>query len=429
MKIIIIGSGIAGLSVYHFLRKHLPETHTIKVYEAFPKSIRAVGGGLGLAPNGVRVLHALDPAIVNTKLLAPSNSFHNEYYSFRNAYGKSLTRLYQGRSGRYGFPNTMTARAVIYSALEDNLPAGTVTHGKRVARINETESGVEVHFEDGSVESADFVIGADGVRSIVRPAIVGEGYEAEYRGLTGIGGFIPLDPLPEAFKASLQEDPIVMTFGRDGFFGYAPCCSLQEEHPQMMWWSTFSSETPPPRDLPVEKVREQLLGRHEEWVSPDGSKYIAEVIKLATNGEREVLVLPTWITPHLPTFHTPSGRVVLIGDAAHAMPPDSGQGASLALEDSQTIALLLEHFLKVEEGEQGALRRTAEAFEEMRKGRAETVLKEAKKRGDRKKVVTWWEEWMRDWLIWGVGFIPEGWQDWKFSYTVKDEVEKYLAAH
>lgn len=249
------------------------------------------------------------------------------------------------------------------------------------------------------------------------------------RGLTGIGGFIPLAPLPQYFKDSLQADPIVMTFGRDGFFGYAPYCSLEEENPRLMWWSTFSSATPPSRDLPIDQIKDQLLNRHQDWVSPSGKHAHKELITLATNGDSEVLVLPVYITPHLPRFSTASGRVILLGDAAHAMPPDSGQGASLALEDSQTIALLLAHYLDGKQGgeEEGeALKKVAEGYETLRKGRAAKILTEALRIGDRKKTLAWWEEWLRDWIIWLVAWMPEKWQDWKFGYTVTEEVERLL---
>lgn len=429
MKIIIVGSGISGLSVYHFLQKHINPTsqHTIKIYEAYPKSVRAVGGGLGLAPNGIRALHALDPSMVDDILLAPGNSFSRGTFTIRNSQGTTLTKLSMGTKERYGFPNIMIARSTIYSALERNLPLGAVTHQKRVASIHEEANGVEVRFEDGTIELADLVIGADGVRSTVRPAIVGEGFEAEYRGLTGIGGFLPVNPLPQYFKDLLQEAPVVMTFGRDGFFGYAPYTTLEQEDPRMMWWSTFSSTVPPPRDLPVEQIREQLLNRHQDWVTPGGTNGFKELITLATDGTQEVMVLPTYITPPLPRYSSPSGRLILIGDAAHAMPPDSGQGASLALEDSQALVLLLKHYLDTEEGAGVALEKAARSFEALRKERAETILVEAKKRGDRKKPMKWWEEYIRDWVLWGVGFMPERWHDWKLSYSAADEVEKFLA--
>lgn len=246
-------------------------------------------------------------------------------------------------------------------------------------------------------------------------------------GLTAIGGFLPVDPLPQHIKDSLKSHPIVMTFGRNGFFGYAPYSTAPSL--RIMWWSTFSSPTPPPRDLPVDTIKKQLLTRHADWVDPQGEHTHRELIEHATASDEEMMVIPTWITPSLPRYTLPSGRVVLLGDAAHAMPPESGQGASLALEDAQTIVLLLKHFLgEKQEADGEALVSVAEAFGALRMGRADYILVEAKKRGDGKRSLTWYEEMMRDWIVWIMGFFPERVHDWKLGYEVEVEVEKYLAA-
>lgn len=179
MKILIIGSGICGLSTYHFIRKHLP-THTVHIYEAYPKSVRAVGAGLGLAPNGTRVLNALDPALV-TELLKPTNSFIGETFIMRNSRGSTLARLPLGRGLRYKFPNIMIARSVLFAELERDLPADAITYQTRVRCVREREDGVEVEFEDGRLETCDLLLAADGVRSAIRPTVVGVGFEAQYQ--------------------------------------------------------------------------------------------------------------------------------------------------------------------------------------------------------------------------------------------------------
>lgn len=232
-----------------------------------------------------------------------------------------------------------------------------------------------------------------------------------------------INPLPQSIKDSLQTNPIVMTFGSNGFFGYAPYRTDPE--PRLMWWSTFSSATPPPRDLAIDTIKTQLLARHADWVDPRGEQMHRVLIEQGTDGE--MMVLPTWITPYLPRYAVDSGRVVLLGDAAHAMPPESGQGASLALEDAQAFTLLLKHFLENEKEEDSALADTAKAFVALRKGRTEYILTEAKRRGEIKKPLTWCEEKLRDWTLWIIGFTPERWQDWKLGYDVDAEVKKYLA--
>lgn len=174
-------------------------------------------------------------------------------------------------------------------------------------------------------------------------------------------------------------------------------------------------------------MREQLLARHAAWVGPEGRTTHNMLIEHGTSAAAsEVIVVPTWITPPLARYAVSSGRVVLLGDAAHAMPPESGQGASLALEDAQAIVLLLQRFLgSADEAE--ALRRAAEAFQGLRKDRVDCILVEAKKRGETKRKMGRWEEWMRDWTIWAMSFLPASWLDWKLGYEVGAEVDKFLA--
>jgi 2-polyprenyl-6-methoxyphenol hydroxylase-like FAD-dependent oxidoreductase len=96
-----------------------------------------------------------------------------------------------------------------------------------------------------------------------------------------------------------------------------------------------------------------------------------------------------------------SGRIILLGDAAHAMPPDSGQGVSCAAEDAVAIGLLLKHHgvtrsLDVRE----TLKRTAAAYEAIRMKRVWHILDIAKRSGETKKKKKWWQERIRDSFIW-----------------------------
>ncbi|EEB88718.1 hypothetical protein MPER_13268 [Moniliophthora perniciosa FA553] len=103
MKIIIVGGGIGGLTAYHALRKYLPPTSTISIYEAYPNSLSTttlVGGGIGLAPNGQRALASISPSAVN---YIASRGKETPAFTFRNEQGKFLGRLNTGEKARYGF--------------------------------------------------------------------------------------------------------------------------------------------------------------------------------------------------------------------------------------------------------------------------------------------------------------------------------------
>lgn len=200
MKIIIVGGGIAGLTTYLHLRKHLPEPelHTITILEShrssppsqhsfnpvsvdtLSASTAIVGGGLGIAPNGMRVLRHLDP-VLHARVVA--QGFRAENFVFKGANGWTLgtqstcDEREGGKevcvaSSRHGLWET------IKRYVEETYSEGAVRYAK-VVGIERTENGmVKVRYVDekgvDGVEEADLVIGADGVKSVVRRVLFGE---------------------------------------------------------------------------------------------------------------------------------------------------------------------------------------------------------------------------------------------------------------
>jgi 2-polyprenyl-6-methoxyphenol hydroxylase-like FAD-dependent oxidoreductase len=185
MKIIIVGAGIGGLTSYLGLQKMLGDLSldpapTIKIYEAHPDptlTASIIGGGLGLGPNGLCALATLCPAAVQR---IQANGFESRFMTLRNSKGWLLGRSWVGQGGRYTYLQMMLARQTVHEAILAEVPAGVVQWGKRLKAITEKDTGVEVEFEDGLVEHADLVIGADGVKSLVREAVVGSECPASY---------------------------------------------------------------------------------------------------------------------------------------------------------------------------------------------------------------------------------------------------------
>jgi len=251
-----------------------------------------------------------------------------------------------------------------------------------------------------------------------------------------------------------------MTFGPHGFFGYSPCAplspisasspenrSLEGDNGKIMWWSTYEVDPPPSRNPLLTDIRSQLMERHGFWMSPhdsDGNRVFSSIIQLAcgsvssttaTISDKPILILPSYTTPHLPRWCTTSGKVFLLGDACHTMPPHSGQGVSCAIEDSLAIALLLGHFLSqrptsTTTGEldlSDVLRNSAKAYEDIRKSRVESIVDRARKIGDFKRKQGKVQEWIRDWIMWVMCKLPESMMhDGLYGYNVGTEVEKYL---
>nr|AGK29866.1 FAD-binding protein [Volvariella volvacea] len=439
MKIAIVGAGIGGLAAYHALKKHLiDDAHDsnveIKIYESHssPTSTTSIiGAGLGLAPNGIRAIASLSP---DAATYIQERGFPGAEMTFRNSKGVKLGCLWSVRKERYGHSQLMLPRAAVHEALLQDIPSGVAVWGARVKDIRENEEGVEIEFEDGSVENVDLVVGADGVRSVIRECIFSGQYPAEYDGLTGVGGFIPYTLLSETFKKSLKQEGVTMVFGSHGFFGYSMCSphSDNDNANLFQWWSIYESPSPPPLDTPSHVIGAQLLERHGAWISPydtPDSPIYTSIINMACSSDSEIptdrrklLILPRYVVTRLQHWCSPSGRVILLGDAAHAMPPDSGQGVSCAVEDAVAIALLLKHYSRGGTDYSSAvLKQAASAYERIRIPRVRKILDWAKRSGDAKKKLKWWQEKLRDWAMWLICKLPESINDSLFGYDVEVE--------
>jgi hypothetical protein len=267
-------------------------------------------------------------------------------------------------------------------------------------------------------------------------------------GLTGVGGFIELSALPADIQESFRTYGVTMTFGANGFFGCSTCSPLPDTLPVppatnpvpfIQWWSTYEVATPPNHKEQIEPkdVKEKLLARHRDWKSPYDSQaggLFEQIIDLGCRSESltfepdpglvdarlgldtyHTTVRPQYVTPRLPFWsnatsplsETPPsgrGRIVLIGDAAHTMPPDAGQGASCTLEDAVVYSRLLSHYLSIADTsspELGSpLERTAKAYEELRKPRVHQILDAAKRNGNAMRNLGWFAEMIRYLFIW-----------------------------
>jgi len=267
--------------------------------------------------------------------------------------------------------------------------------------------------------------------------------------------------LPPTLRTSLRTrtEGVTMTFGKDGLFGYANASTLDSEpdalpridEPFILWWSFFDTDNiPDENNFDFEQIKGVLLKKHGDWVSPHDEKQPTEeksrtesqsvfraIIERAfqpgshsSSISTKPVLIPRFVTPRLPglsnatyTERTPSpnnrGRIVLIGDAAHTMSPDVGQGASCAIEDSVVYALLLKHYLSPQSGVppihdfstvekmeflssnriSKVLETTAKAYESIRRPRV-SCLTTTEKCDMPMKEMNPFCEWLRDMAIW-----------------------------
>jgi len=301
MQVIVIGAGPVGLAVAHGL---VAAGEQVTVLEAGPQE-RPQGSGLSLFGNGVDALESLGLGEALRRLtgdVAPTLG------GIRAPGGDWLART----------PDTAlwNMRAVhresLYAMLLNELPAGTVLFDTR-AELTSTEDGL-VAIDGGGQLDADLVVVADGIRSRSRRHVTADpgarsvGY-GTWRGVTRgeMPGVVP----SETWGAGLRFGLVPLTDGR-------------------VYWFAVSSTNPTPS---VEDQRPIVLDLFGDWHEP-----IVDIVRQTDPKVVTWLPIEELARP-LDTFTR--GRVVLVGDAAHAMTPNLGQGANQGLEDAATLCALL----------------------------------------------------------------------------------------
>ncbi|KAJ9306477.1 hypothetical protein DTO217A2_4023 [Paecilomyces variotii] len=462
MKIVIIGAGISGCGAYLALKKHLPrpappaEDHTYTIYEAYDtakdttfrerpahgdthSSTLIVGGGLGVCPNGLGVLARLDESLVRDVVRA---GYPVSHFKMQSSYGWELFRG-SAAGSREPVMNTVSmSRHALWRCLRDRIP-DDIIFNKRVSEVVANADGRNiVRFADGSPPiEADLVIGADGLKSTAKNALfqenTGDPYPPQYEGFVGVGGFVPVSP---DIKTHVESGTMTFTLGGNGFFGYAFSSSspddpnrdspshVPEPGNTVMWWSTYSIPTSPdPKTINKDDISHQLRQRHHNWHDPVIQKIIESVTVES--------MYPVWTTPELPTWERDG--VILLGDAAHALPPNSGQGASQALEDVESFSLFLSHYLRKAyrdplptqiTTEKEAIKLAAKKHMDLRLPRVKSILQEAKRTQSRRRQMSLLEELIMYFAIWVTGLFANSKRASRerFDYNVAEEVERVL---
>jgi 2-polyprenyl-6-methoxyphenol hydroxylase-like FAD-dependent oxidoreductase len=193
MKIAIVGGGISGLSTYLFLRKHLSahpplkDAFDITVYEPHDlpslgskraDNIPSSGGGYGLGANGMASIRRLDPALHDQIV---RNGFASPKTVMKSARGWTLGVMpFTDLRGEHPECCIMVLREVVIAALYERVDASAVVHQK-VIRVENGNAKATIHLSNGEQHEFDMVIGADGVWSKARHAVLPDSVAPEYR--------------------------------------------------------------------------------------------------------------------------------------------------------------------------------------------------------------------------------------------------------
>ena len=316
MRALIVGGGVAGPAVALGL-------HRVGI-ESVVLERRAVvdpdaGSYLTLSPNGLAALGALD-ALEPVRQVGFGSRANLMY----GATGRLLGELPLGPPLADGTVGLTVKRSRLAAALtEEARRRGVeVRLGSRVTSARAAGSGAEVLLDDGSSLTADLVVAADGVHSRLRRELDPAAPTARFVGLTNFGGTTTATPV----ASQLEPEAWSFVFGRRSFFGAHPT-----PDGDVVWFVNV----PRPEVSPAER-RQTTPEQWRAWLAELVADDTGHALELVRGGTLDLAGDNTYDLPHVPTWLR--GPVVLVGDAAHAPSPSSGQGASMALEDAVVLA-------------------------------------------------------------------------------------------
>lgn len=394
LQVLIIGGGIAGPVLAIFLKQ---AGFSPQIFEA-SSSFSEAGGALGLAPNGMNVLAAAGVAEQVRNI-----SVTGDEWAFENQFGKLLACAPAGEPARYGQPTVMITRTALHRVLIEEAERCDIPvhYNKRLISIDDTIGRpIVARFSDDTSAEGELIVGADGIRSQVRQAVMPDAPKPVYTGMMAPGGF---SPCLDSNVTPRSNQRVHFVFGQNGFFGYFN--AVTADGPRTLWWSTASAplETREAMNATTnDELRRRLLALHGDWAHP-----IPQLIESAT----DILNIAIHDVPSLPRWS--SGRTIFIGDAAHAVAPHSGQGASMALEDAMYLAKLMS------ESNGDLLNKIFTAFEQHRRPRTDRVIALGRRNGQRKEKMSSVEFWIQQQMI--RIFVPltrARKQDWLLGYKV-----------
>jgi 2-polyprenyl-6-methoxyphenol hydroxylase-like FAD-dependent oxidoreductase len=356
--VVIVGGGIGGAALSIALKRTGIESI---VYEASEQPRDDAGAFLNLAPNGLAVLRALG---LGARL--DGLGFQNDQLIFHNETGRTLAEVPVG--------GITVMRGAVSRVIREAAEEADVRFefGKTVSSVADHDGTIIARCADSTAADGSCLVGADGIHSRTRYSCFAEAPKPTYTGIINLGGVVQTDLQPTGRAMH-------MIFGRRGFFGYAV-----RPGGETYWFSNFSQKEEPARvvlNATSDSYRQQLLEIHE-GDPPEVSRILQ-----ALSGP--IGAWPVYDILSLPSWHR--GSVCLIGDAAHAVGPHVGQGASLALEDAFVLAKCLRDIPEAQ--------RAFSTFEQMRRARVEPILKQSRRTGQQKAPTGWLGRRVRDLIL------------------------------
>ncbi|SDX87141.1 2-polyprenyl-6-methoxyphenol hydroxylase [Paenibacillus sp. CF384] len=314
-RAIVIGAGIGGLCSALALQQR---GWQVAVYDK-AAALREAGAGIVLAANAMKALDLLGVGSEVREAGAPVMQA-----DIRTWDGKLITSLPAAKQAeKYGTHSYVIHRAELQSILLRAVMAElTEIHtGKQWIRGEQTDDAVTAVFADGTQEQVELVIGADGIHSEVREQLFGAS-PLRYSGYTALRGVCTLPDVPIGAEAGGGFEAL----GQGRRFGFS---SLGNG--RVFWFAAINA--PQGTVLPTVERKSALLALFRGWYKP---------VVDAIESTEPATILAHDIVDRAPLARWSTGRMTLLGDAAHPMLPNLGQGGAQAIEDAVVLARCLQ---------------------------------------------------------------------------------------
>ncbi|MCB5160691.1 FAD-dependent urate hydroxylase HpxO [Marinomonas algarum] len=369
MKALIIGAGIGGMSTAAALKQQGIEC---EIFEAV-KEIKPVGAALSIWSNGVKCMNHLGMGHIMDALGGP---MHNMAYHDGISGGVmtqfSLAPLVESVGER----PCPVSRADLQSQMIDWWGHDKIQFGKRIERVEQTDTEVTAYFTDGTEATGDMMVAADGTHSAVRAHVLGQQLERRYAGYVNWNGLVDIDE-------SIAPGDQWTTFVADG-----KRVSIMPIADGRFY---FFFDVPLPKGLSEDRstLVSDLTQYFSGWAAP--VQTLINAIDPDTTNRIEIHDIEPFDT-------LVKGNIALLGDAAHSTTPDIGQGGCSALEDAVVLG---EYFVGKDKTTAGIL--TAfKQYEDARRFRVKDLVLKARKRcdvthgKDQQETQAWYDELKRE---------------------------------
>ena len=304
----VIGAGIGGLSAVLALRAAGVDAHA---YERAP-AIAPLGAALIVRVQGLDLIRQwVDTAGYD------ANRVVVDAMEFRGHDGTLLrTTPLLGEPGDPGWGHVVH-RADLFDALRGGVPDAALHLGREARSVDDRGDHVEIAFTDGSTVRARAVVGADGIRSLVRRTVISED-EPVFAGMVNCRSVVPaevLGDLPnDRIRGWMQDSRVFATFpvrgGREVCYDAVVFDAVEGEE---SWTNIVDAET--------------VLAKYADF-----DPLVGRIVRSGTN---PIVAFSTY--DREPIDRWTAGRVTLLGDAAHPMLPSRGQGANQAIQDAAAL--------------------------------------------------------------------------------------------